>query len=74
MMIEEKKGGTWKKGGHEYCDFVYTSCSPYEEINTVGFCTLKENKLNCGSQEYFQFPRVVLDFDSACNHMPQNLC
>ena len=74
MMIEENKGGIWKKGGHEYCDFVYTSCSPYEEINIVGFCTLKENKLNCGSQAYLQFPRVVLDFDSACNHMTQNLC
>ena len=58
MMIEEKKGGIWKKEGHEYCDFVYTSCSPYEEINTVGFLHSRKISLIVAHRNTFNFQEL----------------
>ena len=58
MMLEEIKGGIWKKEGHEYCDFVCTSCSPYEEINTVGFLHSRKISLIVAHRNTFNFQEL----------------
>ena len=58
MMIEEKKGGTWKKGGHEYCDFVILAVPHMKKLILLAFVHSRKISLIVAHRNTFNFQEL----------------